>query len=770
MFKFRENSVLRFNLLVIFLFTTFGIIIIGKAAIIMFIERDDWNKIKEKNIKHNVPIEAHRGNILADDGGLLVSTLPRYRMKFDFEYINKDRPEDEKKINARRDSIWRKDLKALCIGLNDILPGTSVNQLEERFKTGLTPSKKNGRKKMGYEPYRGSISYPQFRKIKELPIIREGRTLSGCYTQEITERKNILGNTGNSTFGIVRSVEIDGKKVDEANGLEKKYNDFLKGEPGHGTKAKMRGKYILREDKLPTNGYDIQTTLNTRMMDICHTALERELKSKTLAGGWAILMETKTGDIKAIVNLSRNGKGEYTDTIGSRIIVFGNNEKYSQKNHAMSERYEPGSIFKTVAITAMLADGKLTTKDSVFAYKDMKYNFDGHKISDEMYRDNGTGKYSMTDAMMYSSNISLVQYIRRAYKSCPEEYSKTLVRFGLEDNYNLIENEVTPKIKKPGTKEWDGYSLHSMSMGYAVEMTAINIVSFYNTIANGGRQMKPRLVKAVMNNEEIIEEYPTEVLNEQLFSKEVARSVTAMLDSVVNGLSIDKVNAWRKGKRDGTGSGAHSDLMRIAGKTGTAKQYASKAHPDGTKDKLLSFCGFFPADAPEYTLIVQIMYDYELDPRPKDIKERSSYGGGSTSAHVFKEIAEKIMADKLFCPIEYAVDKKNPSRPTIKRGSISEAEYLLSCIGTPDSLLHGMKSYKWGDVRHTKDGIKVTAKEIDTEKVPNVEGMGAKEAIYLMQKCGLNTRIKGYGTVKRQSVIAGTRAIKGDTVRLTLEP
>lgn len=770
MFKFRDNSVLRFNLLVIFLFTTIGIIIIGKAAIIMFIERDDWNKIKEKNIKHNVPIEAHRGNILSDDGGLMVSTLPRYRMLFDFEYINKDKPEEAKKINARRDSIWAKDLNALCVGLNDILPGTSVKELEERFRIGLTPSKKTGRKKGGYQPYKGSISYSQFRKIKELPIIREGKTLSGCYTQEVIERKNILGNTGNSTFGIVRNAEINGKKVIEVNGIEEKYNDFLKGEPGHGTKAKMRGKYILREDKLPTNGLDVQTTLNTHMMDICHTALERELKSKALAGGWAILMETKSGDIKAMVNLSRNRKGEYTDTIGSNIIVFGNSEKYSQKNHAMSERYEPGSIFKTVAITAMLADGKLTTKDSVLAYKDMNYNFDGHRISDEMYRDNGTGKYSMTDAMMYSSNISLVQFIRKAYKSCPEEYANTLVRFGLEQNYNLIENEVTPKIKKPGTKEWDGYSLHSMSIGYAVEMTAINMVSFYNTIANGGKQMKPRLVKAVLDNGEIIEEYPTEVLNEQLFSKEVARTVTAMLDSVVNGISIDKVNPWKKGKRDGTGNRAHSDLMRIAGKTGTAKQYASKNHPDGNKDKLLSFCGFFPADAPEYTLIVQIMYDYELDPRPEQIKKNSSYGGGSTSAHVFKEIAEKIMAEKLFCPIEHAVDKKNATKPSIKRGSISEAEYLLSSIGTPDSLLHSLEDGKWGDVRYTKDGIRVTPRDIDTKRVPNVEGMGAKEAIYLMQKCGLCARIAGYGTVKRQSITAGARAVKGDTVRLVLEP
>ena len=431
-----------------------------------------------------------------------------------------------------------------------------------------------------------------------------------------SNRKNILGNTGNSTFGVARVAEIDGKKVEEQSGLEKKYNEYLK------------------------NGVDIQTTLNTQMMDICHTALERELKEKTLAGGWLILMETKTGDIKAIVNLARNDKGEYTDTIGNKKLRFGDKEKYVQKNHALCERYEPGSIFKTVALTAMLADGKLTTKDSVIAYPSRVHNFNGHIIRDEMYRDNGTGKYSMSDAMMYSSNISMVQFIKRAYRDNEEQYTNTLQRFGLTTNYRLIDDEVTPYIKRPNTDAWDGFSLNSMSYGYAVEMTAINLVTFYNTIANDGRQMQPRLIKAIMENGIPVKRFPTKVINERLFSKAVADTITGMLSKVVNGKSIivDRSD-WRYGKLDGTGKQAHSELMTIAGKTGTAKQYNSN-------DKLLSFCGFFPAEAPEYTLIVQIMYDYELDPRSQADKNSNSYGGGSTSARVFKEIAEEIMAGK----------------------------------------------------------------------------------------------------------------------------
>ena len=741
-FKFRDNVVLRFNLLVIFLFTLAGIIIIGKAAIIMFIERDDWNKIKERNIKYNVPIEAHRGNILADDGGLIVSTLPRYRMLFDFEYINKDNPELAKTINARRDSIWNKDLRALCIGLNDILPGTSVEELEKRFRIGLTPSKKTGRKKGGFQPYRGAISYSQYRKIKELPIIKEGKLLSGCYTRETIERKNILGNTGNSTFGIVRNVEIDSNKVVEVNGLEKKYNDYLKGEPGSGTKAKFRGKYILREERQPVNGYDVQTTLNTQMLDICHNALERVLREKHLAAGWAILMETKTGDIKAIVNLSRhergNGRIEYIDTIG--------NIKYNQTaNHALCDLNEPGSIFKTVAMTAMLADGKLTTKDSVIAYESRVHNFGGHKIHDEMYRDNGTGKYSMTDAMMYSSNISMVQFIKKAYGNDPQEYTNTLQRFGLTENYHITDNEATPYLTLPGTKKWNGYSLNSMSYGYAVGMTAINIVSFYNTIANGGKQVRPRLVKAILDNGEIVEEYPTEVINESLFPKEVADTVTGMLAAVVNGKSITvNKSDWRYGKLDGTGKAAHSTIMTIAGKTGTAKAY------EGNK-KLMSFCGFFPAEAPEYTLIVQMMYDKDIDPRPEGEQKANSYGGGSTSALAFKEIAEKIMTEKFFSPIENAIDKQHAAKPKTKKGNRCDDGYILKEVGLVDTIPTISKEKEWGKIAYYKKGI------------PDVTGMGAKDATFLLQKNGKHVKLDGYGIVNEL-------VTKGDTVILKLKP
>lgn len=777
MFKFRSNSVLRFNLLVICIFTLVGVWIIGKAAIIMFVERDHWNKIKEKNFKRNVPIEARRGNILADDGNLIVSTLPQYRLKFDFVYINDDDKKDEERGNAQRDSIWNKHLHELCVGMNEILPGTSVAELEKRFKEGRE------QRRGGYEPYRGNISYSQYQEIQKLPIIKEGRRYSGCYTKDNTERKNILGNTGNSTFGVARVVELNGRKVLETTGLEKMYNEYLQGKEGVGTRAKIGGKWILREDRQPKDGYDVQTTLNTKMLDICRTALERELRAKSLAAGWAILMETKTGDIKAVVNLARhvkdNGIVVYTDTIGEVISKVYSKERkdtaiYKEtRNLAFGDINQPGSIFKTVALTAILTDGKLTTKDSVYSYKKKVYSFDGHKISDEMYRDNGTGKYSMSDAMMYSSNIGLVQFTRNAYINNPSEYTNTLKRFGLTQNYRILgEDEQTPSFPEPGNPQgnhlkWDKYSINSLGMGYAINMTGINIVSFYNTIANGGKQVQPRLVKAILDDGKVVKSFPTKVLNEQLFPKAVADTITGMLIKVVNGKTIDRVNTWRMGVnegRDGTGKNAYSEHMTIAGKTGTALSYRNP------KDKLLSFCGFFPAEEPEYTLIVQIKYDYAIDPRPEKIKDDEGYGGGSTSALVFKEIAEKIMAERFATPLEKAGNEK-PSKPKIKRGNLKESNQLLVDIGLQDSIFPIEKGKEWGDIKFGKDGnVKPATVKIDPDKVPDVKGMGAKDATYLLQECGLDVKINGYGVVKRQSIEPGKKIVEGKTIELILQP
>ena len=743
MFKFRDNVVFRFNLLVIFVFTTWAVIIMGSAAIIMFKERDFWLEIKKRFVRENVAVEPYRGNILNDKGELMVSTLPLYNIHLDFVYNNKHNQKDERETRLKRDSLWTNEIGALCEGLHEIFPEKSA----ENFRKDLTFGYRN--KKRYHWLYNRKISYTQYQRIKKLPIMNMGSKYSGIIVEEEIQRKNIFGDIGMSTFGIVRKTTDKNKKeIEEINGLEKKYDSYLRGIPGVGRKEKTGKRYILKVDKQPKNGMDLQTTINSEMLDICENEVEKVLKKYHLPAGWAILMETRSGDIKAIVNLTKLSQGNYAETIEN----IPNNPT---PNHALCRLMEPGSIFKTVALTAALEDGKLTTKDSVLSYRSKVCAFNGKNVTDEMYRDNGTGKYSMSEALKYSSNISMVQYIKKAYGKNPEEYTNTLLRFGLTENYKLIESEATPYLTLPGTKRWNGLSLNSMSYGYAVGMTGINMLAFYNTIANGGRQMQPRLVKAVMENGDIIEEYPTKVLNERLISKKTTDAVTELLIDVVNG-------------KDGTGKRAKSDKMLIAGKTGTANIPNSITGRYDNSEKMMSFCGFFPADEPQYTLLIQMMFDAKQDTRPDSLKIK--LGGGSTAAVAFKEIAEKIMAHNFDAPVEEAADSVNVHEPKVKAGNLQESAYLLKELNIKTPKL-GEKSTAWGTTVFEKDSTYIfKERNMDIELVPNVQGMGAKDATFLMQQRGLDVEIDGYGTVKSQSIPAGRKPRKGETVRLVLRP
>lgn len=760
MFKFRSDSIFRFNILVIFAFAGFALIIVGCTITTMFRDREIWNKIKERYIQDNIPLQPERGRILDEDGGLIVSSLPYYRLRIDFKYVNNDNKKDAEETTFKRDSLWKAHIDDVSKGLNEIFPGESAESFKQRLEKGLK------KKDRYFRLYRGKISYTQYNRLMQLPIFELGFKYSGLFferdkdfskdkknndNRNKTDRKNIFGDIGLSTFGIVRETTKDDTLMMELSGLEKKYNKYLEGTPGLGRKETNRkGNSITKIKRAPVAGMDIQTTISTEMLDICENALKKVLIEKSLPAGWAILMETKTGDIKAIVNLTKatvNGKSVYLETADN----IPNNPT---QNHALCRLMEPGSIFKTVAVTAMLADGKMTAKDSVIAYASKVCNFNGKLIKDEMYRDNGTGKYSMAEVLKYSSNIGMVQYIKKAYENDPEEYTNTLKRFGMADNFKLIENEATPYITSPGTKRWSKQSLNSMSYGYAVQMTGINMLNFYNTIANGGVQMQPRIVKAVMKDGEVIEEFPTKVLNQQLFSKQIADDVTEMLISVVEGKGKD-------GKLDGTGKRARSEMMKVAGKTGTADLVNPKGGGYDGFGKMMSFCGFFPADDPQYTLLVQTIYEKEQDFR----EEKTPLGGGSTSALAFKEIADKIMAKKLRQEIDVIKDE-NPVLPAVKKGNISEAGTVLREIGidcdTDDT-------GEWGVISRSSDaGYKISTRERDLRRVPDVTGMGAKDAVFLMQQCGLEVKVEGVGTVVTQSIKAGTVASPGSCVRLRL--
>lgn len=739
MFTFKKDIIFRFKLLVL-LFGVWAVIIIAKAGVVMFKERDFWNEVRERNIKYNQKIPAKRGNILSDNGEILVSSLVKYRVFIDFDYTDPNSKKTEDRVKKRKDSIWNADVAELSKGLSKIVPRWSAAEFEKHLRTGLNINRRRGSGRREYPLCPGPmyITYSQYKDIKKLPIMNLSSAYSGLIAKDFIDRKKIFGSLAKSTLGdIVASENKKGKKFNVTYGLEKKYDSLLRGKEGSGWKEKSR----LRVDEPARNGVDIQTTLNVEMQDICEKALRSQLVQRDAMAGWAILMETSTGDIKAIVNLTKVGDGLYIETNEQT-------EHSKTPNLALCNLMEPGSIFKTVALAAALEEGRISPDDSVPHHKGAHRFYGKKAISDTHKPKEGTTHYSITEVLKYSSNVGMGEIINRGFKKDPKTFTDKLKELGMNRNYGLIESEATPYFATPARKSWSLSDLISMSYGYASMMTAVNMVAFYNTIANGGDLMKPRLVKAVVKDGEVIEEYAPEVLEEGVLAHSTTEALTKMLIEVVNA-------------EDGTGDRAKTKNFISAGKTGTARIAKNGRYDYSPIEYLLSFCGFFPADAPKYTCIVQM------------INNKAPRSGGMTSGVVFKEIAENVMAKHERAVLAAGKDTVNTPLPTIKNGNMNAVSYLLDemSIGIESSFRTSRKEEpQWGIAKKDSNTVVFTETDFAGDLVPNVIGMGAKDALYLMKKAGLSAKISGYGHVDAQSIKAGEKARKGAYILLTLKP
>ncbi|MBR3855782.1 MAG: transpeptidase family protein [Bacteroidaceae bacterium] len=743
MFKFKDKIILRFNLLLIFGFFVWGVIIVAKAGIIMTLERQFWLDVAQRAIVYNKPIEPRRGDILSDRGELMVSNLVKYRPYINFDNLGDYSLSDSKreKLKKEKDSIWNANLGLMCEGLARIIPRWTAAEFEAHIKRGLTDFKLGRKGRFGKKKYplcpdhQLYLSYTQYHKALQLPILNKEARISGLWREEYKYRKKFFGSLANSTLGdysILGKNKKTGRLITDKHGLDEKYDTILSGVPGlmHTEKEKE----II--DIPVEHGMDIQTTLNVEMLDICEKALRRGLTEHGSRAGWVILMEVKTGDIKAIVNLSQGEDGEFIET-------FRQNKNNGTPNHALADLREPGSIFKPVALAAALEDGKIQEHDSVKSYKAQGgvMVMHGRPIRDAVRpeRDYQT----VTEVIQNSSNIGMALIINNGYKNEPARFTDKLKKFGMRDNYKLLQCEGTPTFRTPASKSWAESDLQAMSRGYATAQTALNLVTFYNTIANDGKRMAPRLVKAIMRDGEVVEEFEPRVLDEQMLKPSTVQTLKRALSAVVN-------------KKRATGARARSSKVTIAGKTGTALK---SEVIDGREYSLLSFCGFFPVENPEYTCIVQNL--------------RAGGGGGGTSAPIFKEIAENIMAKSERRDLAAAKDTINSHTPTAKRGNMTAANYILEELDIETSsgnISCDLDQPTWGALVSDSASIGYRVTEITENTVPNVIGMGAKDALYLMRKAGLRPTISGYGRAVSQSVKPGGRATYGTQVRITLQP
>ncbi|MGP1476436.1 MAG: penicillin-binding transpeptidase domain-containing protein [Phocaeicola sp.] len=708
MFKGKNNIMTRYSLIVLCA-VLLGIAIIIKAAFIMFAERQYWNNVADRFVKENVTVPAMRGNIISSDGQLVASSLPEYKIYMDFQAGG-----------SEKDSLLILYMDSICNGLHKIFPDKSKNYFKQIFAQG---KKKKSRH---FAIYPNRISYIQYKEAKQLPLFEKGSNKSGFHAEVFNQRKKPFGSLAMRTLGDMYADMAQGPK----NGLELSYDSILRGEPGLSHRQKVMNKYLDIVDKQPINGCDIVTTIDVSMQDIAEKALIDELKLINGTVGVAILMEVKTGNIKAIVNMTKCDDGVYREL----------------KNNAVSDLMEPGSTFKTASLMVALEDGKVTPDEIVDTGNGI-YNMHGSWMKDHNWHRGGYGKITATEALMYSSNVGISKLIDKNYFDHPEQFVQGLYKLGIGMPLNLeIPGWGKPRIRMPKTDKsnWSKTALAWMSIGYETQLPPINTLTFYNAIANNGTMVKPKFVESIVKDGEVIEEMPTVILKDAISSPKTIGQIQDMLHKEVVA---------------GTGKTAGSKHFSVSGKTGTAQISQGKAGYHSVRRYMVSFCGYFPSENPKYTCIVTIQ------------KPGLPASGGLMSGKVFHEISERVYAKHIAQNIEEAKDSTSVLVPEVMNGDVTEADYVLNNIEVKNdgSKLTRNGHIVWAKAQTDSSSVSFQPETTPQKLVPSVIGMGAKDAVYLLEKRGLRVHLSGVGKVKQQSLIAGARLTPGQTILLTLK-
>lgn len=684
-----------------------GVAIVVKAAIIMFAERDYWQDVAERFVKENVVVKPNRGNILSSDGRLMASSLPEYRIYMDF-----------KAGGVTKDTMLVNHMTEICEGLHKIFPDKSAYE----FKTHLTKGRKKGSR--NYLIYPKRISYIQYKEVKRLPIFNLNKYKGGFHEQVYNQRKKPFGSLATRTLGDLYADTAQGAK----NGIELAFDTLLKGRDGITHRQKVMNKYLNIVDMPPVDGCDIVSTIDIGMQDICEKALVDKLKEIDANVGVVALMEVATGEVKAIVNMTRAADGNY----------------YEVRNNAISDMMEPGSTFKTASIMIALEDGKITPNTEVETGNGVLM-MHGRPMKDWNWRRGGYGRINVTRILEVSSNVGVSSIIDKYYGSNPQKYVDGLKRMSIDKPLHLqIAGEGKPNIKGPKERYFARTTLPWMSIGYETQVPPLNILTFYNAIANNGVMVRPKFVKAAVKNGETVQEYPTEVINPKICSDKTLKEIREILRKVVS---------------EGLAKPAGNKQFSVAGKTGTAQISQGKGgYKTGGISYLVSFCGFFPAEAPKYSCIVSIQIP------------RGPASGGLMAGSVFGKIAERVYAKNLRFDIHNAIDSATRVIPAVKAGEVHDALLILNELKVPVRQQNFSASGKniWGHTQASPSAVILEGQPLNSKLVPSVIGMGAKDAVYLLESCGLKVRLNGIGKVSVQSVPPGNRVVKGETVSLTL--
>ncbi|MDQ2718983.1 MAG: transpeptidase family protein [Bacteroidota bacterium] len=684
-----------------------GAIILGRAIYIQRVQGDYWKSIANKQHLKYIDIDAERGSIYSEDGNMLSTSIPVFDIYVDFE------ADGLREKNGKR---FYHNLDSLSISLANLFQDANAAGYR---KILLSAYKARAR----YFPLKRKISFEQFQAMRDFPLVRQGRNKSGFITDVRDNRVNPYVLLANRTIGLSRGDTS--KNV----GLERSYDSVLKGQTGQRLVRYMAGAYVPVDgaEIAPENGKDIITTIDTYIQDIAENALMKMMVENNSLHGTCIVMEVQTGKIKAIANLGKRPDGEYL-------------EDY---NYGLGRKTEPGSVFKIATLISLLEDKYVDTGSIVDCEGGQKL-FYGLRIKDSHL---GTGKITVKEAFARSSNVAFAKLGDEYYHNQPGVFYQHLHSLRLDTVSGIdIVGAAAPYIKKPSSRYWAKTTIPFMAHGYEELVTPLNLLMVYNAVANNGKMMKPYLVNSINDMGVEIKSFKPRVLVDKICSDETLGKLRGCLLAVVE-------------NEHGTGHALKNNLYQFAGKTGTAvTAMDNRGYNKGAKIYQSAFMGFFPYNNPKYSIAVVIQNGSE---------SKLAYGG-VVSGPVFKEVADRLYASKVGDDPMNQFQKEPDSSFYKFYGMKSDLNKILDAFNykKTDSASSGI----WSTTVLQNGSAQLTADDISSakNKVPDVTGLGLKDAIYLLENKGLKVMASGRGKVIFQSLAQNTDFLKGQSIKIEL--
>ncbi len=672
-----------FGLIVLFAFA-----VLFKLFHVQVVEGKKWRKMADSISTKFVKVEAARGNIYSVDGSLLATSVPEYDIRMD---IMAGSIEQEDAFEEKVDSL----AYSLASFFGD--------KTTEQYSRFLRDARKE---KNRYLLIKRNVSHKDLLEIRKFPVFNKGKNTGGLIA--VQKNKRIL------PFKALAARTIGYKNENvQPVGLEGAYSNYIDGESGRRLMQRIAGGYWIPVNKdeeiSPKPGADIISTIDINIQDVAQRALLKQLIKSQAHHGCVILMEVATGEIRAIANYTRDGEeGVYK-------------EKF---NYAINESLDPGSTFKLASYMALLEDKRVDT-NTIVATGDGKYNIHSHTIKESH---GGLGDISVKHAFEVSSNVAIAKLVETNYHNNPKRFTDLLYSFGLNKKLGLqIPGEATPLIKNPSSKSWSDLTLPQMAYGYEMRITPLQMLAYYNSVANNGKMISPVFVREIKSLGETVETFQARVIKEKVCSDATLGKIRKMMEGVVeNGTGKDVIK---------------NPYYKVAGKTGTAQVADGSKGYKGKRSYQASFCGYFPADKPKYSMIV-VLND------PKGV-----YYAALVAGPVFREVADKVYASdaQMFNNIQQ-LRFAGQNKPNAKPGDPKTTQLAAKSLG-----ISAGDSNKNQPAFNYREGL-----------VPNVTGMGLKDAMYLLGNAGMRAVPKGSGKVTRQSVPAGSRVAKGYPVVLDL--